>query len=210
MAEPEDIEIAEEGQGDRRRVIGLVAAGCLIVVAVAGVAIVAFGGGDDRPRITDETPAGSGGVAALWGNRYQITSTVESSGDEPWIPPSEPPLTMTFGTDRTVSFTGCNGGTGRAADGDEELAVPEMMSTMRACIDADGEALMAHDTRTAELLRAGATIGGTADAPVLTGVGGGEVRLRLIGPAPEPPPPVDDPDAPVSSDDESTETTQAP
>lgn len=195
--------------GGRGRPAAWVVIGIVVVVAAGALALLAFGDSDDGPELTDEGPSAFG-PDQLWGNRYQVVSTTERTGAEPWTPPSDPALTITFGTDESVSFTGCNGGRGSGSVDGDQLTVTETISTSMACLDPDGEALMAHDTWMASFLGAGVTVAGTADEPVLSGTDGGELQLRLIGPAPEPPPPVDDPDSSVSSDDESNETTQAP
>lgn len=185
-----------DGTGRTPRSIALIAAVVLVVVAGAVAAAFALGGDDDKPSLGSETP--TAGAERLWGNRYQVVSTVEKTGAEPWTPPSDPALTVTFDVDRRVSFTGCNGGSGTAAPGDERIVVDDVVSTMMACVDADGQRLMDHDEWMAGVLQAGVDVEGSADEPVLRGAGGAEVRLRLLGPAPEPPAPVEDPDAPVS------------
>lgn len=188
--------------GERPRSIALIAAVVLVVVAGAVAAAFALGGDDDDPTLGSETPAV--GADRLWGNRYQVVSTVAKPGAEPWTPPSDPALTMTFDVDRRVSFTGCNGGSGTAApaaEGDAaRLVVDEVMSTQMACVDGDGQRLMDHDAWLGGVLQAGVAVEGSTDEPVLRGADGAEVRLRLLGPAPEPPAPVEDPDAPVTNE----------
>jgi heat shock protein HslJ len=204
---------APTGGGQRPRSIALIAAVVLVVVAGAVAAAFALGGDDDDPTLGSETPAA--GADRLWGNRYQVVSTVAKTGAEPWTPPSDPALTMTFDVDRRVSFTGCNGGSGTAApaaEGDAaRLVVDQVMSTQMACVDGDGKALMDHDAWLAGVLQGGVAVEGSTDAPVLRGAEGAEVRLRLLGPAPEPPAPVEDPDAPVTNENPaSIDPTQLP
>lgn len=181
-------------------VLGLVAG---IGLAV-GLAVWGTGGGDDGVT-GDETGSGTDAVedaGQLWGNRYVVVSTVERGGVAPAAPPGDD-LTVSFATSREVSFTGCNGGSGPAEDGDERVVVRSMMSTMMACGGPDGERLMAYDTWMVGVFDKGVTVAGAVEGPVLVADDGAEVRLRLLGPVP-PTPTVEDPDAPVSSDADGT------
>src|SRR5699024_796407 len=103
--------------------------------------------------------------------------------------------------DRTVQFTGCNGGFGNVIVDGTRLEVTEGTSTMMGCMGAEGEALMEWDQWFGRLLSDGVEVKINGDAqPHVTLTGqAGSVELDLAGPIPEREP-VEDPDASVSSD----------
>jgi heat shock protein HslJ len=106
--------------------------------------------------------AGSPG-AAIWGERWTITSVTSTSGPtgsaaaaRPTTDGSAPVLDLT--DDGRASFTGCNGGTGSARLDGDRLLVDAVVSTRMACGGPDGEALMAQDAAITAILEAGPTV----------------------------------------------------
>ena len=181
-------------------VLGLVAG---IGLAV-GLAVWGTGGNDDSGVTDDETGSGADAVEDAAHPVEALRRGLD--GRTGWRGSCRTAGRRSDGVVRSVrevSFTGCNGGSGPAEDGDERVVVRSMMSTMMACGGPDGERLMAYDTWMVGVFDRGVTVAGAVEGPVLVADDGAEVRLRLLGPVP-PPPTVEDPDAPVSSDADGT------
>lgn len=148
------------------------------------------GTGDDSGRATDPDPPATDGQEVDRG----------AGADDV---PLDGTLIVEFGLDRTVRYTGCNGGSGTATAEGNRLEAAELMSTMMGCMGPEGEALMAWDTWFGRLIGDGVEVRIEGDRVRLEGRAG-SVELELDGPI-EVSDPVDDPDAPVSDDGSSSD-----
>jgi heat shock protein HslJ len=201
---PEPVELSEpppasSGVAGRSR-MALTAALVVLVVAVALGTWFALGRDDDEVS----TDAGGGGstepVPSFWGHRWQVDAIREGNVARKLVPVGGESVVLDATTEGELSYTGCNGGFGEGRLDGDRLVVSQVGSTEMACIDAEGEALMAQDTWLAEFLMAGPTV--AIDGEKLTlSTDEATVELTDLGPG-EPKEPVDpgSADDPVSND----------
>lgn len=201
---PEPVELSEpppasSGVAGRSR-MALTAALVVLVVAVALGTWFALGRNEDEVS----TDAGGGGstepVPSLWGHRWQVDAIREGNVARKLVPVGGESVVLDATTEGELSYTGCNGGFGEGRLDGDRLVVSQVGSTEMACIDAEGEALMAQDTWLAEFLMAGPNV--ALDGEKLTlSTDEATVELTDLGPG-EPKEPVDpgSADDPVSND----------
>jgi heat shock protein HslJ len=185
MTEPSDETTTGIGPGGGPSRTPLVVAAAVLVVVLGAIAVsfathadrdgrdrtvTGGGSGDSTSTTTARSGDGAAAVERLWGSRWEVVGLhAAGDGETPPAAVGTGDLTIDFGADHQVSFTGCNGGSGTGVLTGATLAVPEQVSTRMACKGADGEVRMAYDAWMANVLTVGVEVRGTGDTVTLLG-----------------------------------------